>query len=536
MTTTMRQKICSLAQLSERANTWRRDGLTIAHCHGCFDLVHPGHLRYLEFAATQADILVVSLTGDDAIEKSDGTRPYIPQELRAENLAAIELVDAVVIIDADTGEPAIDHLRPDIYIKGKEYECSDHPGFLAERQKVEATGGRVLFSSGDVVFSSTRLIEEQRHLLNASGYTDTDLVAAACKRWSIDRNSLGNLIRERFPTLRVAVIGDLLADRYAFCEQGRTTDEAPILTVRPSEEQTYLGGAGIIAAHLQSLGAQTTLFTSTADDPHGHQLTDKLIDAGIDTRHWHTRHATPSKLRYLVDDHKVFRVEQGGDEPLDSAAQDRLIQAVLDQADNFDALIVSDFGFGVVTPSLLAKLIPQIRNTIPIITGDVSGIRRGLLAMHAFDLLTPNEREARGAVGDFESSLPTLAGTLMRESQLANLIVTLGRKGSLLFRPRETDRSQWYNARLRCDYLPTLAGPAIDPLGAGDALLAVSTLALASDQPLPVAGYLGSAAAAVTVSRMGNHAVRPVELLRFLDHRPELHPASDHDLAFNQAV
>ncbi|WP_428388993.1 PfkB family carbohydrate kinase [Mucisphaera sp.] len=532
----VREKICPLDRVGERAAGWRAGGRTVALCHGCFDLVHPGHLRYLEFARRQADVLVVSLTGDDAIEKADGTRPYIPQELRAENLAAIEFVDAVVIVDGDTGEPMIEALRPDVYIKGKEYEVSDHAGFEAERRLVEGLGGRVIFSSGEVVFSSTRLIDEQRDLLEASGYGEADLVRASCQRWGIDQALLGGLIHRGFKGLRVGVIGDVLVDRYAFCDRGRTTDEAPMITARPREERRYLGGAGIIAAHVRALGGEPVLLTSLAEDEEGERLAVDLGERGIEVCGVAGRKQTASKLRYLVDEQKVFRVEQGGEEPLDSAAQRRLVEMALGVAEGLDAVVFADFGLGVVSPSLLERLVPVLREKVGTITGDVSGVRRGLLAMRGFDLLTPNEAEARGAVGDFESSLPTLAGTLMRENRLANLVVTLGRRGSLLFRPRELDPADWYKNRLRCDYLPTLAGPAVDALGAGDALLAVASMSLAAGQSLAVAGYLGSAAAAVAVSRMGNEPVRPVALLRLLEQRPELQALGSGSVPIQRAV
>jgi cytidyltransferase-like protein len=81
-------KVMKLPALEKRIARHRAQGKRIVHCHGCFDVVHPGHLRYLQFARTQGDILVVSLTSDDAIEKEDGVRPHVPQELRAEMLAA----------------------------------------------------------------------------------------------------------------------------------------------------------------------------------------------------------------------------------------------------------------------------------------------------------------------------------------------------------------------------------------------------------------------------------------------------------------
>ena len=84
------RKIVTVEQLKDLARGYHLGGAQLIHCHGCFDVVHPGHVRYLQSAGSHGDVLVVSLTGDDAIEKSDGTRPYIPQEYRAENLAALE--------------------------------------------------------------------------------------------------------------------------------------------------------------------------------------------------------------------------------------------------------------------------------------------------------------------------------------------------------------------------------------------------------------------------------------------------------------
>ena len=151
-------KIVDLPALATAVQQARQAGKTIVHCHGCFDIVHPGHIRYLQFARQQGDLLVVSLTGDAQIDKGP-TRPYIPQELRAENLAALQLVDYVYVNPHPTAAQLIAAIRPDVYVKGHEYQNATDPGFVREQQAVEACGGRVIFSSGEVVFSSTKLIE-----------------------------------------------------------------------------------------------------------------------------------------------------------------------------------------------------------------------------------------------------------------------------------------------------------------------------------------------------------------------------------------
>jgi rfaE bifunctional protein kinase chain/domain/rfaE bifunctional protein nucleotidyltransferase chain/domain len=513
------RKICALGDLEALGRRYREAGKRVVHCHGCFDLVHPGHLRYLEFSRAQGDVLVVSLTGDDAIEKADGTRPYVPQELRAENLAAIEYVNHVVVCDGPTGEPVIERLRPDLYVKGKEYEGSDHAGFLAEKTLVEQHGGRVVFSSGEVVFSSTALLQT---MSDESAMNPAQRLAACCGRWGLGSASVRQLLTTGFRDQRVAVVGDCMIDQYVFCDGGQVAGEAPILSVRPLEEVQYPGGAAVIASHLKALGARPHLLTCVGDDEHSRWLLHAMAELDVEVTALPVRRTLPSKQRFLVDTQKLLKVDRGEAQPLDSAAQRKLLAALTDLRGQLDALVLTDFGYGTLTLSLLDRLMPAMRPHVKVISGDVSGPRRTLLAMRDADLLTPNERELRSVVGDFDGSLPTLAMALMRPLGLANLAVTMGQRGCLLFRPREERREDWFHARLRSDFLPSLAGQVVDPLGAGDALLSCATLALCAGASLPQAGYLGSAAAAIAVGRVGNGPVSCEELRQWLQYRPEL--------------
>src|SRR5262245_55689923 len=107
----LHRKIVSLEALAQTVRSLQVDGRTVVQCHGCFDIVHPGHVRYLQFARQLGDVLIVSLTGDALLGKG-ADRPYIPQELRAENLAALEFVDWVVIDPNPTACELLNMLRP----------------------------------------------------------------------------------------------------------------------------------------------------------------------------------------------------------------------------------------------------------------------------------------------------------------------------------------------------------------------------------------------------------------------------------------
>ncbi len=531
----LHRKIVPLEALQALADGHRSAARRVVLCHGCFDIVHPGHVRYLQAAGQHGDILVVSLTGDDAIEKSDGTRPYIPQQYRAENLAALEFVDHVVIADGPTAEPVIDALRPDLYVKGSEYEHSDHPGLARERARVEAGGGRVLFSSGGVTFSSTTLLENLQRAERSGQRSDTagldmdDRLAASCERWGLNTQFVAQtLIRMRGQ--RVLVIGDALCDRYSFCESARCADEAPVLSVSPSHASVYPGAAAVLAAHVQKLGGQATLISAGGNDATTQEMDQTLKNLGVTPVWLRVRESLPSKQRYVADGQKLLKVNHGVPQPLDSAGEAALLAAADATAaagDGLDAVILADFGYGTLSPRTVGPLIERLGpngHRVPLIAGDVSGPRRSLKAMRGCQLLTPTEHELRSIAGDFDGSLPSVAAAVMQELNVPCLLTTMGKRGMVLFYPRDPDPAHWFDHRLRSEHLPSLAGHAVDVVGAGDALLAATVLARGAGATEPQAAYLGALAASIVVERVGNLPVSAVELATAAARRPELRP------------
>ena len=155
---TCRPKILTMEQAIEATGSARGRGETVVMCHGCFDVLHPGHERYLTEAAGLGDRLLVTVTCDAHVNKGPG-RPHVDEGRRAECLAELAAVDWVMISHHTTAVESIEAIKPDRYVKGAEYAESDDPRFLAELRVVEAQGGRVSFTSDEVVFSSTKLIE-----------------------------------------------------------------------------------------------------------------------------------------------------------------------------------------------------------------------------------------------------------------------------------------------------------------------------------------------------------------------------------------
>lgn len=162
----MTAKICSLPDLARRLDAPRRAGLKIVHCHGCFDLLHIGHIRHLQAARAMGDLLVVTVTADAHVGKGEG-RPAFTDTLRAETLAALACVDFVAINPGPTAVEAIHLLKPDFYVKGQAGEDPARRSARLQREiaTVRELGGEVRFTH-EVVFSSTALLNA---LSRASG-------------------------------------------------------------------------------------------------------------------------------------------------------------------------------------------------------------------------------------------------------------------------------------------------------------------------------------------------------------------------------
>ncbi len=519
MTSEFKRKIVDHARLLEAVREARAAGKSIVQCHGCFDIVHPGHIRYLEFARQQGDVLIVSLTGDLDVNKGDN-RPYIPQEYRAENLAAIMFVDFVYINVDPTAAELLSDIRPDVYVKGREYEGSTDPGFLAEKNTVEGYGGRLIYSSGEVVFSSTALVGRRPR----AGDFQTHRLQSLCRARDISADSMDRLL-DRFAGLHVLVVGDVILDRYVLCDAIGLAGEGPMISLAHREERTYVGGAAIVARHVAALGAHAFLLSAAAgsDDATTRAVRDVLDKEEVESHLIDARPAVVEKTRFLAEDAKLFKLDRARRVPLDSVAERRAAVILEQQSKLADAVIFCDFGYGMITGTLLQRVLPVLRQNVPILTADVSGGRAHLLSFRNVDLLCPTEREARAMLNDHDSGLSAVAWNLLRETQARHLFITLEKRGLLVFeRPSQDRNSADWSARLQSELLPAFADHAVDHLGCGDALLSASTLALASGASLTQAAYLGNAVAAIEAGLLGNIPVDQDQLRDWLRHRREL--------------
>ena len=242
-----KSKIKSLKELAQVSLEMKRAGKTVVLCHGVFDLLHLGHLRHFKAAALKGDFLIVTVTGDEWVNKGPG-RPVFNDIARLEMLSELACVDAVGVNYSDDSVNVIELIKPDVYVKGSDYKDSDKDitgKITDERNAVEANGGRLFFTE-EITFSSSNLIN------NFLGVYETDL-----------RNFLGELKAEKtfdelllaieeLKSLRVLFIGDAIIDEYQYVSaMGKSAKENMIATHYQSNE-VFAGGVFASANHLAS--------------------------------------------------------------------------------------------------------------------------------------------------------------------------------------------------------------------------------------------------------------------------------------------
>jgi rfaE bifunctional protein nucleotidyltransferase chain/domain len=154
------KKVMEIEDLAEKVRALQAEGKRIVHCHGCFDLMHPGHIKYFQASKKMGDVLVVTVTPDMYVDKGPD-RPVFEQDLRAESIAALECVDYVAVNKWPTAEETLRLLRPDFYVKGQEFKnLEDKTGKIQREYEIVKEIGAEMRFTHEIVFSSTELINK----------------------------------------------------------------------------------------------------------------------------------------------------------------------------------------------------------------------------------------------------------------------------------------------------------------------------------------------------------------------------------------
>ena len=493
------QKIVNSKQLIKLTGKFPRTK-KILMCHGVFDLVHPGHIRHLQYCKKHCDYLVVSITTDKHVLKSD-FRPYVPEKLRALNLAAIELIDFVLIDKESKPLKNLKFIKPDIYGKGYEYvDGKINPKTQEEIDVIKSYGGEFMYTPGDYVQSSSYIIENNK--------PDLKLVKLKTLMEN-EKITFKNLYEclKNIKNEKVFVLGDTIVDSYVETEFIGSNAKTPTFSVRYINKDDYVGGAGVVAKHLSAAGANVTFCSILGEDKLSNFVKKDLKKNKIKVIFFSEKNRpTTNKQVYIAQNYRLLKVDTLDNTPINEDLINNISKEI--KKIRKGSIVFSDFRHGIFNKSSIKKLISSInKNILKVGDSQIASRWGNILDFKNFDLITPNEKEARFALGDQDSAIRPLASKLYEKANCKSLILTLGSRGIL------TIRKERYKNDARAFFsVDSFADNVLDPVGCGDSLLAYSTLAYKVTKNDVISSIIGIIASSIEAGINGNLPIKNTDI------------------------
>ena len=315
---------------------------------------------------------------------------------------------------------------------------------------------------------------------------------------------LKNII-SNFKDKKVLVIGDLILDEFIWGNVSRISPEAPVPVVWVKNESFMPGGASNVANNINTLGGKSYLVGAVGNDERAGILSGELEHRGvnIDGVIRDSKRPTILKTRVIAHQQQVVRIDREKVDPLRDATIKKITNYVEDVIDEMDAIIVEDYGKGLITPKLLSKIVPLAKKKKKIIAVDPK--EEHLSYYKGVTLLTPNNNEAQRAVGfdiKDKSGLRKAGFELLKKLKTKILLITLGENGMIVFEEGKTPKK-----------IDTIAQEVFDVSGAGDTVVSSYTLALVSGANSIQSAHIANCAAGIVVGKVGIAVVTQDEVI-----------------------
>lgn len=500
-------KIYNLEQLKYIYENFRHKiSGNIVQAHGVFDLLHPGHLRHLQAAKRAAGnngALIVSITSDRHVNKGPG-RPVFSENVRAEVLAALECVDAVVICDSPSGVPVIEAIKPNIFFKGKEYadKGQDVTGkIVIEKKAVEANGGVVQFTD-EMVFSSSTLIN--KHL---------DIYEPELGRYLETMRADGGLLRlldaiEKMSKLRVCLIGESIIDEYTYATALGKAGKENLVAMRFDSHDIYQGGVLATAKHLANFCKFVEVVTAVGNDNYavqGHIAPNMHINTVTNVNRPTIR---KSRVIDSYSNRKLSELYYINDTPLPRLWRDsfnmKVANVICGSFPKWDLVMVNDFGHDLIDQALIGFIRAHADFLAANAQTNAGNYGYNPITRYASaDFACVDESEARLAAMNKHGELSTVTYGL---KMFEKLIITRGKHGSISAEFGKLN-----------DHVPALTNSTVDTMGAGDAFFAIAAPLVKLGVLLRDVCFLGNAAGALKANILGHKgSVEKPALIKFI--------------------
>jgi len=483
-------KIKPLDELADELSKLKADGHVVVHSHGLFDLVHPGHVRHLAAAKRTGDVLVVTITPDRYVNKGPH-RPAFSEHLRAESLASLQDVDFVAINQSPSGAEAIRFLKPNVYARGPLASASEDaaPQTSSEEEVAQLVGARIHITT-DVSFSSSKLINSFLPVYPPGVH---DYLRNFGARYTLD--DLVKMI-DAFKDLRVMVVGEAILDEYVYGEVLGKSSKEPILAMRYASKETHAGGSVVIANHLAEFCDHVQLVSYLGQEDSREDFVRKSLKDNVSPCFVYKPESPTIVKRRFVENYqvtKLLELYEMNDAPVADHIENDLCNRINERLPDVDVVITADYGHGLIT-SRVVETLTQARFLA--VNTQINAANNGYHTLSKYpraDYVCVHEGEIRLDQRDHETDLEQLVKSVSDRMDAGTLMVTKGKYGTLLY-----DRNVGFSEA------PGLAVKVVDRVGAGDSVLAISSLCAAQGLPLDVTGFLSNMVGAQAVTIVGN--------------------------------
>jgi rfaE bifunctional protein nucleotidyltransferase chain/domain len=497
-------KILELHQLVHELERLRSDGKKIVLCHGVFDLLHIGHIRYLRRAKELGDILAVTVTPDRFVDKGP-TRPAFTEQLRLEAVASLDCTDYAALNAWPTAEETLRQLRPDIYAKGAEFkDLDDIAGKIAlEAAVTEEIGCRLEFVH-DITFSSSNLIN--RYLSNFSH---------VCREY-LDlfrgRHTIEDLTRQidSLKDLTVLLIGDAIIDEYHYCSPLGASSKDPVLALLYGNSEVFAGGAAAVANHMAKFAKKIIWCTVLGGGGDGQEEFIRSNLASNIEMHAITRPATPTVRKIRITDgysfQKILEIYHMERKPLPEGVEVELRETTMRFLPQVNLTVAADFGNGCIMLPLAAEL--SARAPFLAVNTQANAGNRGYHTIGRYpkaDFIQLAGHEINLEFRNSSLSPIEMMSELKKRLQAGYILLTEGREGCSVLDNLDLARA------------PSFAVSVVDRVGAGDAVFSLASLLAYRRASADVIAFLGNAAGSLAVGSIGNSkAVSSEALLKYI--------------------
>ena len=491
---TTSNKIKKLDELAKALTALQGQKNKIVYSHGIFDLLHIGHIKHLEAARKLGDVLVVTITPDRFVNRGPH-RPAFPERLRAEAVASLACVDFVAINESPTAAEAIEMLRPDFFVKGMARSASkgEPDGAIDREEKaIQAVGGKLILTDEET-FSASSLINRFMDVFSIETKTFLEKFRA---QYSPDE-VIGYL--QAIRKLKVLIVGETIVDEYQFCSVMGKSGKEPVLAALHNRTEQYAGGVLAIANHVSNFCDQVGLLSSLGEINSCEEFVTSRLNKNI-TPHFVRVPGAPTiiKRRFLEEylAAKLFEVYVMKPDGAPPEVEQKFCNELERLASEYDVVIVADYGHGVMTERAV-KLVCNKAKFLSVNT-QVNAGNRGFNTISKYpraDFVSLGEPEVRLDARKVSGDLNPVIEAVAKRIGTKTFVVTRGARGILIH-----DRAQGL-----C-HVPAFAIRVVDRVGAGDAVLGVTSPCAALNIPPQVLGFIANVVGAEACTIMGHRS------------------------------